>query len=180
MRILTEDELLQLEEDILDRLWGCLCAANTNGALGLMLNSMGLSNLAETYLRDPDELFTLPEGKILVVGALPRMEVELRGVAKQLGISPDRVEFLRYEDTTNYNFHRLAYNYSYCAILFGHAPHSARGKSDDSSIITHIESNRDRYPTCLRLYAGGENKATKTSLRNALVGLMDDGLVVAA
>ena len=180
MRVLKDDELIQLEEDILDRLWACLNSANTSGRLGFLLNALGLSDLADTYLRDPEELFTLPEGKILVVGALPRLEVELRGVAKQLGISPDRVEFLRYEDTTNYDFHRLAYNYGYGAILFGHAPHSARGKGEDSSIITHIESNRDRYPTCLRLYAGKENKATKTSLRNALVNLMGEGLVVAA
>ena len=129
MRLLKDTELLQLEEDILDRLWGCLDDANTSGRLGLLLNALGLSELADSYLREPEELFTLPEGKILIVGALPRLEVELRGVAKRLGISPGRIEFLRYENATNYDFRKLEYNFHYCAILFGCAPHSARGKA---------------------------------------------------
>ncbi len=180
MRRLNEDELLLLEEEVLDRLWDCLDAANKSGRLGPVLNALGMPDLADGYLRDPEALFTLPEGQILVVGALPRMEVELRGVAKRLGISPERVEFLRYEDTTNYDFRNLAYNYNYCAVLFGRAPHSARGKGEDSSIITQLENNREKYPECRRLYAGGENKATKTSVKNALTALIDEGLVTAA
>ncbi len=180
MRVLSDDELLLLEEDVLDRLWDALDAANGSGTLGYLLNVLGMSELVEKHLREPDALLTLPEGKILVVGALPRMENDLRGVAKRLGVSSDRIEFLRYEDTTNYDFRKLEYSYAYCAILFGHAPHSARGKGDDSSIITHIEGHRDRYPECRRLYAGGENKVTKTSFRDALASLMGEGLVAAA
>lgn len=60
------------------------------------------------------------------------------------------------------------------------APYSAKGKGDDSSIITHIEGNREIYPELRRLYVGSENKVTKTSLKNALTGLMDNELVAAA
>ena len=180
MRRLSEDELLMLEEDVLDGLWDTLEAANASGSLGLLLNALGMSELVEKHLREPGALFTLPEGKILVVGARPRMEEDLRGVAKTLGVSSGRIEFLRYEDTTNYDFRKLEYSYAYCAVLFGHAPHSARGKGEDSSIITHIEGHRERYPECRRLYAGGENKVTKTSFRDALTSLMGEGLVMAA
>lgn len=180
MRRLTTDELVDVEDIILDSLTEILALRNADGTLGRLLARLGLLDQVNDILGESVGLATWPEGKILVVGARQKMEKNLRGAAKSLGISPDRVEFVAYDNVTNFDFEDLAYTPRYCAILFGCAPHSARGKGGDSSIIVHIERHRERFAECRRLLASGELKVTMTNYKDALVELMNEGLVMAA
>ena len=84
-------------------------------------------------------------------------------MAKDLGLDPGRIEFVDADEATNYDFTKLEYSPRWCAVLFGATPHSTRGKGSDTSTITHMENNRDRYPEVRRLYANGALKITKTN-----------------
>lgn len=180
MRRLSPAELADVEDVVLDHITEALSMRNADGTLGRLLTELGVLDLVNEALGSSSGLHTWPEGKILVVGARQKMEKNLRGAAKGLGISPDRLVFVTYEGTTNYDFEKLAYTPRYCSILFGCAPHSARGKGDDPSIISHIERHRERFAECRRLWAGGALGVTMTNFKSALTDLMDEGLVIAA
>lgn len=169
-----------VEDVVLDNLSELLAKRNVQGTLGGLLADLGVLDGVNAGLGETNGLRTWPEGKILVVGAPQKMEKDLRGAAKDKGIAPNRLVFVAYDDATNYRFDDMEYQPTYCAILFGCVPHSARGRGGDASVIAHIERHRERYPECRRLTAGGKLKVTMTNFKEALGDLMDEGLVAAA
>ena len=173
---LSKDELSDLEDDILDEFTEILKRKNNEGTLKALLVTLGLEDLVKRYFPEGDKLQTWPEGKILVVGALERQVKNLKGLAKGLGIAEKRLEFVSYDEATNYDFDNLQYNQSYCALLFGASPHSARGKGSSRSILSELEASPNIYPTVRRL-GEAELSVTKTSFRTALTELITEGIV---
>lgn len=180
MALLDADQLLELEDLIMDELTCVLARKNVDGTLERLLDDMGLADLLTSILELPVRLKTWSDGYILVVGAPQGMEHDLRGAAKTMGVDPERIDFVPYEDATNYVYKNLEWSPKWCAVLFGASPHSGRGKGEDSSILAHLESHRERYPEVRRLVAGGRLKDTMSNFRRELSKLIDEGMVIAA
>lgn len=178
MKPLTQNELIDLEEAIIERLEKLLRQKNDEGSLEQMLRAMELDDIIAQLEGVDNPLMTWPDGHVLVLGAIPRMVEDLRGVGRSLGIEKRRFEFIEYDDVTNHNFRNIAYSSKYCAIIAGSNPHSARGMAGDSSIITHIENHRDMFPEVKRVSANGSLKITKTNFRRALEELIDRGIIM--
>ena len=166
---LEAEQLIELEDAILDELFGVLTRKNADGTLERLL-VLGL----------PRPLVTRSDGNILVVGAKENLVRHLIGIAGEMGISPRRLKFISYDEATNYPFDHLAYNDTWCAVLIGANPHSVRGRGDSSSIIAEMEKHREKYPETRRLWASNELKVTKTTFSEALGELIAEGLVIAA
>lgn len=179
MSTLDEGQLIDLEEGIIDNLWSLLTRRNAEGTLDRLLRDMDLYDELVDLLGIPKPLDTWKDGKILVVGDAQCRPKDLVGVAKSMGISSERMVFVDVDEATNYDFAQLEYSPRWCAVLFGATPHSTKGKGEDSSTITHMENNRDRYPEVRRLHANSRLKITKTNFRNELNSLMDAGLLEA-
>ena len=178
MEHLEYDQLLELQDAIIDNLWGIVTKANADGSLEQLLSSMGLSYLTKEVLGIEPPLKTWGNGKILVVGDAQCRPKDLMGVAKGRGIASERIEYVDASEATNYNFTRLEYSPNWCAVLFGAMPHSTKGKGEESSTISHMEKNRDRCPVVKRLYASNQLKITKSNFREALQSLITEGIVV--
>lgn len=179
MESLGYDQLIDLEEAILDNLWDALTKANADGSLEQLLSSIGLAHLLKEVLGIEPPLNTWGDGRILVVGDAQCRPKDLMGVAKSMGINPRRIEYIDSNEATNYDFAQLEYSRNWCAVLFGATPHSTKGRGEDSSIIAHLEKNRERYPEVRRLHANKRLKITKTNFRETLQSLIDKGIVVA-
>lgn len=141
-----------------------LILANHLGTLDDVLSKYGLKKSSPRYF---SEVARHP--KVLVCGDLGIKQKDLSGLIKNMSLNPDQFEFVAYDDVTNYNFSKLEYNSSYSDILFGPAPHQAKGADGYRSIINCIESQPEIYPKMLRIETfSGELKISKTSFSSAL------------
>ncbi len=178
MQQLSNDELIDLEETIIDKLDEIIYHKNRDGSLEHLLREMGLDDVVAELEGVKEPLSTWPDGKILLVGALPRMADDLRGVLKSLGIKKDRLELLEYEEVTNFDVRKLSYTSRYCAVLFGATPHKGKGIEGDSSVIVHMEKHRDEFPETIRLSTSKGLTVTKTNFREAIEDLIRRGLIM--
>lgn len=174
---LDYEQLIELERAIREKLIEILTLKNRDGTLKQFMSDIGMSTLLADMLSQNVRLETWREGRILIVGAPQRMEKDLRGAAKTMGINPERLDFITYDETTNYAFRNLENSPKWCAVLFGAGPHSARDMGKDSSILIHLEKNRDRFPETRRLTAGQRLKVTKTNFKDELAKLIEEGQV---
>lgn len=170
-------ELLELQEDILERLpeeiTAVLVRLNTNGRLEEFLYLIGMGDLA----KGAEPLGAWPEGKVVVFGDAQVRPKDLWGVAKELGISRDRIDFVDHNESVRYDFRKLEYNHNVVAVVFGAIPHSTSGKGSYSSVIARMERMRDVFPRVVRLTANGSLKVTKTNFREKLESLINSGLL---
>ena len=177
MDALTQAQLIDLEDAIIEQLDALLHRKNIDGTLERMLREMDLDELIAEFEGVKSPLATWSDGDVLVLGAKPSMVENLRSVGKALGISKDRFEFVEYDDVTNFGFRKLSYSSKYCAVLAGAHPHMARDIEGANSVIAHLESNRDEFPETVRLIAGNQLSVSKTNFRQALEGLISRGVV---
>ena len=91
------------------------------------------------------------------------------GIFKSYGLSKDRVELvLDYNEAEKYQYKKMHYNPNYRLVLFGPVPHSTKGNSGSSSILSEME-NEEGYPKVVRLTnSHNKLKITKTNLKKAL------------
>lgn len=176
---LTNEELLDLQEEIMERLpesiTSVLVTLNTNGRLEELLHLIGMDDLAEGQ----ELLETWADGKVVVFGDAQAKPKDLFGVAKTLGISKDRIEFVDHDESIRYDYRKLEYNHAIVAVMFGAIPHSTSGTGGDSSVIARMERLKDVYPRVIRLSANGALKITKTNFRQCLSELIERGLLEA-
>lgn len=111
----------------------------------------------------------LETAQILIVGQLNIKVKDINCICKSLGISPDRLVYIPYEEVTNYPFDSLKYSNRYSDIIFGATPHKGSGIGDNSSIITYLENNALEFPNVIRACDSNKLNLNKTSLRNALL-----------
>ena len=161
-------------EELMGEITTLICNANRAGNLDSLLESMGLANLLKA---DKPEFESYKDGKIVVIGQTEVKKDVLKSIAKSIGIDKNRLEFcLDYQETKSYNYRKLQYSPDYRVVLFGPVPHKTEGTGESSSIIVELEKN-EAYPRVERLMAGGKLKITKTSFRQALEELIEEGYI---
>ena len=141
--------------------------AYDNDYLERYLDDIGMSDL----LPSEEESFyeTFPNGKIVVIGDPSIKTKDIYGIFKSYGLSKDRVELvLDYNEAEKYQYKKMHYNPNYRLVLFGPVPHSTKGNSGASSILSKMESE-EGYPKVVRLTNSNHKlKITKTNLKMAL------------
>jgi len=173
-----EDTILTRLPDILPYV---LEKVNDEGKLRGLLELLSLDELINQL-----EAFTskaLPTGKILVFAAQNVSTKDLVGVAKNLGIGKDKLEFYNYKEAKTYNYRKLEYNSNVCAVLFGAVPHKTAGTEDYSSVITSLKEKAEKgiiYAKVATLSTGNELKLTKTTFKNSLENLISEGHIKAS
>lgn len=141
--------------------------AYDNDYLEGYLSEIGMSDL----LPSKEESFyeTFPDGKIVIIGDSSVKTNDIYGIFNSYGLSKDRVELvLDYNEAEKYQYKKMHYNPNYRLVLFGPVPHSTKGNSGASSILSKME-NEEGYPKVVRLTSGHNKlKITKTNLKKAL------------
>ena len=182
MQSLSHEEILELECEILkelpETLERALIKANRSGYLDELLKYLDLSHLAEPT----EKIETYKDGTILVIGDSQVSEKDLLGVAKSLGIAKSRFEFcLDYTAAQTYKYEKLRYASKYSAVLFGPVPHKTTGTAESSSLIVELEKKHREgtVPAVIvRLVANGDLKITKSSFKQALTTLLEEGHII--
>ena len=160
------------------RLINAIKRANREGNLKLLLDLLGL----DTSYLPLESVSEAAHGKIIIVGRQNVKEVDIHGIAKCLGISKSRIDFIEFEQVKRYPFHYLEYSSKVGAVLFGAVPHSAVGMDDYSSIISSLEEKHRLgivHARIMRLKSGKVLKLTKSNIRDALSSLLTQGFLVA-
>lgn len=133
--------------------------------LNKVLDKYGLGTKKQSY-----QYCNVRASKIIVFGRTEIKQNILDAIAKDLGIQPERIDYISYDDTTNYDIGNLEYSNKYSDILVGPVPHKAKNMGDYSSMIESIESNVECFPPLIRVTdETGTLRISKTSFKNALL-----------
>ena len=105
---------------------------------------------------------------ILVVGGVNIKKKDIDGICKSLSIDPERLDYVSYDEATNYNFGNLKYSNKYSDVIVGPTPHMGKGIEGYNSIISFIEGNSSSCPRLTRAVDSNSLNINKTSLTKAL------------
>ncbi len=173
-------ELLELENSLRDifseKLTTILSRLNRTEELDIFLKLVG-----ENRLLEKDSGYApYTTGKLVIIGDSAVKKDILIGIAKNLGISKDRLVFhLSYEEAKRFQCNSMQYNPGYSVVIFGPVPHSGKAKGDYGSIISEME-NQEGYPPIIRMkYNSNSNelKITKSSFREQLGKLIERKII---
>ena len=165
--MLGVDELTELFDKIYDKLMQELTIANRSGEkeLSKVLDKYGLRIEKD----DTNPYIDLRNAKILVVGNLNFRERDIPGLCRSINIDYERLDFISYDEATNYDYENLRFSNKYSDVIFGATPHKGGGIGNSSSIITYLEGNKSEFPNVIRAELSNELGLSKTSLKNALM-----------
>lgn len=132
--------------------------------LNKVLDKYGFTEKKQSY-----QYCNIRSSKIIVFGRTEIKQNILDAIAKDLGIHPERIDYISYDDTTNYDISNLEYSNKYSDILVGPVPHKAKNMGDYSSMIESIEANSECFPPLIRVTdETGTLRISKTSFKTAL------------
>lgn len=132
--------------------------------LNKVLDKYGFTEKKQSY-----QYCNIRSSKIIVFGRTEIKQNILDAIAKDLGIHPERIDYISYDDTTNYDISNLEYSNKYSDILVGPVPHKAKNMGDYSSMIESIEANSECFPPLIRVTdEKGTLRISKTSFKTAL------------
>lgn len=166
------EDIEDLLEDLYEKIKEKVFLANRMDELDELLEKWGFPEY--TIAQEKIEHYT--SGKIVVIGASAISDEAMKSIIKENGISSDRLEYCGYRQAQKFNYGKLRYSSTYSVVLFGATPHSATGKGDANSIISHLEKSKG-YPPIRRLTAGWELKITKSNFKSTIVSLLNERII---
>ncbi len=111
----------------------------------------------------------IKKSKILVFGTLAGKKNKYIGVAKELGIPKDNIEFIDdYKELKRIDVSKYKNSEKYSDIIYGSVPHKQVGMGDTSSFLETIKREPENYPRLTIAIANSKLKITKTSFEEAL------------
>ena len=179
MQTLCADRIGLLADDIKevfeDSILSILCRLNAIGELESFLDMAGWLYLVED---ERDQAISYKDGKILVVGGSNVKQNILEGIAKSMGISKNRLEFvLNYDEAQRYNYDKLKNQSKYAAVIFGPVPHKTVGVEDYSSIIARVKTEYGFPP--VETLGDNELHISKENFKRALADLLKRNIISA-
>lgn len=160
------DKLNEILEKIKDKITEELTLANRGGKeeFEKVLKKYGFSDTKE----DSNPYIDLRTARILILGNLNIKKKDINGLCKSLDIDPDRLDYISYDEATNYSFENLRYSTKYSDVIVGGVPHKGKDIGEYSSIITFLESNPSELPNVIRCSDSNGLDINKTQLRKSL------------
>ncbi len=161
--MLSLEELTPIIDELQNRILQEITFANRSGNLEDVLRKYNF------YEKIESSAYTnVKSSRIIVFGQTNLKKKNLDGIAKSVGISPERIDYISYDEVTNYDISNLQNNLKYSDILVGPVPHKAKGMGSYPSMISAIESNQKNYPNLIRVMDSNELKITSESYKTAL------------
>lgn len=161
--VYTDRQINLIIQKIISKARRELEIANENGTVNELMEEYGVT-LEESAMPVNPRL-----SKILVVGELAATKNEYIMKAKKLHIPESNLEFISdYEKLNRINLTRLEYSDTYSDIIFGPVPHSMAGKGKETSMISKMEKESNKYPRVTRAIANNELKLSITSFLKAI------------
>lgn len=154
-------------EEIIDNFREELTLANRIGKeeLELFLKKHNIDNLKK---EKGYSYCDVRNSKILIVGKLNIKKKDIDGLCKSMKIDPERLDYVSYDEATNYPYDHLRFSNKYSDVIFGGTPHMGSGIGNSSSIITYLESNPSEFPNIIRACDSNSLNINKTSLKKSL------------
>ena len=147
-----------------------LAFVNTSGAINALLEVLNIRKK-----KDEQNYNLAPYGRIVIAGATEVAKQNLCYIAKKLNIDETRLEFhLEYNSLQKLNYAFTKNNNNVACIIASYQPHSGVSADGFASVISAI-SKKKGYPLVYKLF--GNNGITVTSFKNALVNLLDKGII---
>lgn len=159
---------IQELEDIVDNFSKALTIANRLGEEELKA-FLAKHNIVIASDEEDDYCYCeLRTAHILIVGGINIKKKVIDAICKSLSIDPDRLDYVSYEEATNYKFANLKYSNKYSDVIVGPTPHMGKGIEGYNSIIGFIESNSKSCPKLTKAVDSNSLNINKTSLKKAL------------
>lgn len=157
-------EFENLKRFVLDKISIELSNANRTNSIEEYLTRIKCDDLLQKYNQ-----YYVRDAKIIVIGASAISVKEMQGVAKKLGINPNKLDLhLDYKKNERFNIAFLQNNVNYSDIIIGPNAHKMTGIGDYSSVISMIKDNSESYPKLTIASDNTSLKITKTSFENCL------------
>ncbi len=141
--------------------------------IDLAIKNNSVDELLEKYCVEIEEIpyfsGVTKRSKILVLGQLSGKRKDYVGVAKNLGVEENNLEFIDYVGIKHFNAETLRYSNKYSDIICGPMPHKIEGMGDTSSLITEIEKNPSEYPKLIKATSNGDLKFSITGFKNYIL-----------
>ena len=138
--------------------------ANKNDEMDLVFEKYGV--ILDEEERMPINTRTY---RILVIGALAGSVKDFQIAAKKIGVNPDNIEFIGYDEAKRLDARRLEYSNEYSDIIYGPTGHSSKEMGDTSSLLALIEKNPSKYPRLIR----SKSNSTDGRLKISISGFRD-------
>lgn len=157
-------EIAKIKSRIFAKIAKELEMANKNDEMDDLLDKYGI--ILEEEERMPINTRTY---RILVIGELAGNKRDYQAAAKNVGINPDNIEFMDYEESKGLDARRLEYSNDYSDIIYGPTPHKISEMGDTSSLLALIENNPMKYPRLIR----SKTNSTDGRLKITISGFKD-------
>lgn len=162
--ILEANDLNELQNKVSSRITREIQNANKAGKLKQYLELIRCDDFL-----DPYNVIYTEKAKILVVGRSTIDADIMRGIAKELGMDPERLDFwIDYKKLPNVNIDVLWHNTNYSDLIWGPTPHSMEGKEDYDSAYAKILHNSADFPKLIKAKDSHNFKITRNSFEQAL------------
>lgn len=140
---LSNQQVSKIINRLLNRITKELENANINDCAEEFLEKYDISEVEEEIYINPRTC------KIIVMGALSGKVKDFKLAAKKIGIDPERIEFVGYQECKRFNVARLENSNIYSDIIIGPMPHKVEGMGDVSSLLAAIKKEPSKYPKLL-------------------------------
>ena len=165
--------MLGIEElnDILNSIYEKLVEEIT---LANRIGEEELNNVLEKYgfENNQEESYSYIDyrnAKILIIGQINIKAKDINGLCKSMGFNPEQIDYVSYNEATNYNYENLRFSNKYSDVIFGATPHKGKGIEDNSSIINFLENNKSEFPNIIRATDSNGLNLNKTTLKSSLL-----------
>lgn len=157
-------EIAKIKSRIFAKIAKELEIANRNDEMPEILDKYGI--VLEDEERMPINTRTY---RILVIGELAGNKKDYQIAAKRIGIDPDNIEFMDYDESKKLDARRLEYSNEYSDIIYGPTPHKTSEMGNTSSLLALIENNPMKYPRLIR----SKTNSTDGRLKITISGFKD-------
>lgn len=166
---LSTGQVLKLKSRIFSVVGDEIDLAIRTDTVDQLLDKYGVSLNEEVPPQEINKRMT-----ILVVGDLRGKQNDFVKAAKDLGISKDNLEFVGFDAIKNYDIGKLKYSFKYSDIICGPIPHKINKLHGSNSLISLLESVKDKeaYPKLIKATSeqkDAELKLTISSFKKALL-----------
>lgn len=154
----STSEIAKIKSKILAKIYYELEIANKNGEMEELLDKYGI------VLEEDRMPISIRTHRILVIGELAGSIKQYQLAAKKMGINPDNIEFVGYQESKRFDARRLEYSKDYSDIIFGPTPHKIYKMGKTSSLLAAIEKEPYKYPRLIRSIANSSDSRLKITL----------------
>lgn len=164
MILLSVIDLAKIKSKIFAKIAAEIEIANKEDLIDDLLKKYGI------VIEQEQPYIDTRRAKILVLGALAGNVDDYKIQLSKLGLNKNNVDFISdYDELKRFDAQRLEYSTEYSDIIYGPNPHKQINIGDNSSLLTLLQRNPEKYPRVIEAVANNKLKISISSFREALL-----------